>query len=102
MSLKLIHSYIQTFLWAKTGEKELKEYPWTRRKKPQSLSYNDDAKEEEEAQRFWRKLSWKSSTAVSILWVSKIPLWPLTVRGNVRGAAAVAVGRLGSFDVEVQ
>ena len=33
---------------------------------------------------------------------SRWSLPPLAVRGDVRRAAAVAVGRLGPFDVEVQ
>lgn len=58
-----------------------------------SLSYDDGVEEEEEE---------ILHPKPSLLRISKIRLRLLTVRGDVRGAAAVAVGRLGSFDVEVQ
>lgn len=90
MSQKLIHSYIQTFY--QDVEKEIKEYPWIKRKTLWSLSYDDDGKDEEEEE--------AKRSKPSNLRVSRIRL--LTVRGDVRGAAAVAVGRLSSFDVEVQ
>lgn len=48
--------------------------------------------------RFWRG----KPPPASIHGASDRTLPPLTVRGDVRGAAAIAVGRLSSLDVQVQ
>lgn len=81
--------------------------PQNGRKAQRSWSYDDDEKEEEEEGKLGdgevgKKPGWISSNAVHPQGFPKVNLPPLTVRGDVRGTAAIAVGRLGSLDVQVQ
>lgn len=106
-SPKSIHSYIQKVSRLKVERTNKATNRWLRGGSPRNKRktlWNSSYDEKEEA---WRSLTevrprLGNPPAPSVHRLSKEKSPWLTVRGDVWGTAAVAVGRLGSFDVQVQ